>query len=156
MIRHARPSDEPALVALQTYLPEPSPELLRYGLRTTTPPRSGAVVPRFDTVLVSTAGGRVVGYLLAVGDGGGGSDAGAVHVAELVVSPDRRREGRATALLAALFDSLPAGTRVTLAVAPDNDAALALYRECGFTVVGRRDGFYERGAASVLERMIGK
>jgi ribosomal-protein-alanine N-acetyltransferase len=89
--------------------------------------------------------GVPVGYLLPVrGD--------PAHVAELAVSPDRRREGRATALLDAFFASLSPGTRVTIAVAPDNEAALSLYREYGFVEYGRREEYFESGPALVLAR----
>ncbi|WP_129113113.1 GNAT family N-acetyltransferase [Halegenticoccus tardaugens] len=133
-VRRAVPADRPALSELQSFLPEPSPTLLERGLPT------GAC-----DGFVSTAGGAPIGYLLAVvGD--------EAHVAELVVAPAHRREGRASALLAALFDSIPAGTRVTLTVRTDAEAALALYREHGFAVAEERSDAFADGAGLVLAR----
>jgi ribosomal protein S18 acetylase RimI-like enzyme len=129
-VRRATPADRPALRGLQRGLPERSPELLDYGVAV-------------GDVLVSAADGTPVGYLLPVhGDG--------AHVAELVVAPRHRRTGRATALLDALFDSLAGGGRVTVAVAPSNGGARALYERYGFEVVERREGYFADGPALLL------
>ncbi|ESP88444.1 GNAT family N-acetyltransferase [Candidatus Halobonum tyrrellensis] len=130
-VRRGTPADEPALRALQSHLREPSPDLLAYGLRA-------------GRVLVSeTDAGDAVGYLLPV-------DGDDVHVAELVVHPDRRREGRARRLLRRALAA--ADGRVTLLVAPDNAAALSLYRSEGFREAGRRPGFYDDGDALFMAR----
>ncbi|SHG81392.1 GNAT family N-acetyltransferase [Halobaculum gomorrense] len=131
-VRTGRPDDETALRGLQALLREPSPPLLSHGLRT-------------DGVLVAEAeDGAAVGYLLTVGGDG-------VHVAELVVHPDRRREGRATRLLRRLLAG--ADGRVTLLVAADNDAARGLYASLGFRLAGpdaRRQSFYDDGTDAIL------
>ena len=127
-VRRGDPTDEPTLRALQSHLREPSPELLSLALRT-------------DDAFVSLADGTPVGYVVAVSGAG-------VHVAELVVHPDRRREGRAAELLRRVLAD--ADGVVTLLVAPDNEPALALYRSLGFAVVGRRPDFYEDGDALVM------
>ena len=127
-LRRGRPADGPALRALQSYLREPSPSLLAHGLRR-------------RSVLVSEAGGAPVGYLLPV-DGDG------VHIAELVVRPDHRREGRARRLLRRTLAD--ADGRVTLFVEAGNQAALSLYHESGFRTVERRRGFYDDGDALLM------
>ena len=132
MVRPGAPADEPALHALQSHLHEPSPELLGHGLRT-------------GDVLVSEADGVAVGYVLPVA-----GDGDAVHLAELVVHPDHRREGRARRLLRRALAS--ADGRVTLFVAVDNDPALALYRSEGFRVAERHPGFYDGGDALLMVR----
>lgn len=129
-VRRGRPADEPTLARLQTHLHEPSSDLLSHGLRT-------------GDVLVSVADGTPVGYVVPVGSDG-------VHVAELVVHPDHRREGRAEELLRRVVDD--ADGPVTLLVAPDNEPALALYRKLGFAVTGRKPGFYDDGDALVMAR----
>lgn len=134
-VRTARPDDGTALFALQTELDRPSPDLLRAGL-------SGVGV-----LLVSPAPEteRPVGYLLAVP----GEDS--VHVAELAVAPAHRREGRASALLRALFEW--AGDRaVTIAVAPENEAARACYESVGFEVQRRDPTYFDGDPALVLVR----
>lgn len=122
-IRRARPTDGTTLHRLQAYLPRQSPDLLDYGIAV-------------GDVVVATADGAVVGYVLPVyGDG--------VHVAELVVDPDHRRAGHASALLDAVSDLLADRDEVTLAVAPDNDGAQAFYRAYGFDEVERREEYFE-------------
>lgn len=127
-LRRGRPADGPALRTLQSHLREPSPSLLAHGLRR-------------RSVLVSEADGTAVGYLLPV-DGDG------VHVAELVVRPDRRREGRARRLLRRTLAD--ADGRVTLFVETGNGPALSLYRAAGFREVERRRGFYDDGDALLM------
>jgi len=147
-VRRGRPADRPALRRLQSFLQRPSPQLLSHAL-------DGGVGAR---VLVSTGGAGAageetqraaadapVGYLLAV-------DGADVHVAELAVAPDYRRQGRAGELLDALLATTASGRRVTLAVSPENNAALALYRSRGFERIGRREDFYDGAPALLLAR----
>jgi len=136
-VRRGRPGDRPALRRLQSALREPSPDLLRHALA----PGGGAGT----RVFVSTAADGPVGYLLA----GDGED---VHVAELVVAPAYRRQGRADELLGALLDRVADGRRVTLLVAPDNAPALSLYRSRDFERAGRREDFYDGAPALLLAR----
>jgi ribosomal-protein-alanine N-acetyltransferase len=152
VIRHARPVDEPALTSLQSYLREPSPRLLRAALASDTPSPVEALVSTSaggdrdaadDLAGERRDGDQPVGYLLAVpGDG-------SVYVAELVVHPDARREGRATALLSACH---AAETRVSVTVAPENEAARSLYRRRGFDEVDRLPGFFADGPAVLYRR----
>ena len=134
MIRPATPADRPALVRLQSNLSEPSPGLLDAAFD------DGPAAPTPATALVSTdEDGTPVAFLLAVpGDG-------TTYVAELVVDPDHRREGRARALLAACAER--SGDALTVTVAPDNEAARSLYRDCGFEKRERLPGFFDDGAA---------
>jgi len=132
-VRLGRPADADWIRELQSHLRQPSPDLLEYGLAV-------------GAARVSVADGRVVGYLLPVD----GPNRRGVHVAELVVAPAFRREGRGRALLrAAVAD---ADGPVTLQAHPDNDAALALYESLDFEVVERRPGAYADGDALALRR----
>jgi ribosomal-protein-alanine N-acetyltransferase len=129
-VRPAEPADRPGCRALQTHLPERAPALL--GAPGTT-------------LLVAGPRGAPAGYALAVGRG----DA---HLAELVVAPDARRAGVGGALVDAVCARADA---VTALVAPDNDAALALYRSRGFERAGRRPDAFETGPALALRRPAG-
>jgi ribosomal-protein-alanine N-acetyltransferase len=135
VIRPARPADAPALARLQSHLREPSPALLDSALD------DAGITPA--TALVSTADDAddPVAYLLAVpGDG-------TVYVAELVVDPDHRREGRARALLDACAERAGEDAALTVTVSPDNAAARSLYRACGFEREARLPDFFDDGAA---------
>ncbi|PSQ15939.1 N-acetyltransferase [Halobacteriales archaeon QS_8_69_26] len=132
-IRDADPEDCPALLAIGTALDRQNPELLSVL-------GGGA-----GTVLVSEGPDGPAGYLAAVPCGE------VVHVAEVAVAPDRRREGRATDLLVTLARRTDAD-RIRLAVAPDNGPALACYRSVGFSVVGRDDDYFEGEPALIVER----
>jgi len=132
-VRAARPADAARIRELQDHLRRPNPDLLEYGLAV-------------ESARVSVADGRAVGYLLPVD----APNRPGVHLAELVVDPDYRREGRARGLLAAVVDD--ATGPVTLQAHPDNDAALALYEGLGFEVVDRRADAYADGDALVLRR----
>ncbi|WP_049981659.1 GNAT family N-acetyltransferase [Halolamina rubra] len=133
MIREGRPADRPAIRGLQELLPEPAPELLD--------PVAGG------ELFVSTAAGGVVGYLLWLpGD--------PVYVAEAVVHPEYRREGRGRALFEALFDRFEPETAVVLRVAADNEGARALYRELGFGRVGVEPDAYDGGAGYLFRAVV--
>ncbi|MFB6159790.1 MAG: GNAT family N-acetyltransferase [Haloferacaceae archaeon] len=127
------------------------------------PRETGGVPARIDPVETSDAGRTGVGTAgrpasnavepsgratagEADGDAPEGGEA-AAHLAELVVAPDRRRRGHGGALLDAL---LARADRVTVRVAPDNEAALALYRSRGFERVGREPDAFADGPALVL------
>lgn len=137
MIRTARAGDAAAIAALQSHLAAPSPRLLATAgaLGTCLVAVDGAG-ERIDPPDHPDTGGRPVGYVLILGEGD-------THLAELVVHPDHRREGHGRALLDAALDRQAPGTRMTLAVAADNDPARSLYESAGFEPVGRRPGFYE-------------
>lgn len=69
------------------------------------------------------------------------------HIMNVSASPDHRRRGVATALLAALIarvDDLPeAEPRFTLEVRTSNAGAIALYERHGFRAAGLRRRYYQ-------------
>ena len=130
-VRPARETDAAALRRLQSLLSEPSPTLLS----TAIDELSGSVPIRTSRLLVSpNSDDRPVGYLLAVGDG-------PIHIAELAVDPDHRREHRATALLNTVGDNTT--QPVTVHVASRNDPARSLYRRVGFVEAERSLELFE-------------
>jgi|AntRauTorcE11898_2_1112593.scaffolds.fasta_scaffold00114_28 ribosomal protein S18 acetylase RimI-like enzyme len=130
-VRPARENDAVALRRLQSHLSEPSPTLLSTAIAEL----SDSVPIQTSRLLVSPdSDDRPVGYLLAVGDG-------PIHIAELAVDPDHRRERRATALLNNVCAS--AIQAVTVHVAAGNDPARSLYRRVGFAEAERSPELFE-------------
>lgn len=168
-VRPARPADRPALRRLQTHLPESAPRLLAYGLEVGGVLVSDADVPvgyllavgvtfghgppdaptRSTTAPPPERPGRPdapePSVPLEPSDAGVTHGGRGAHLAELVVAPGFRREGRATALLDRLL--AVADGPVTAAVRPGDDPALALYRSLGFERVGRREDYFDAGPA---------
>jgi ribosomal-protein-alanine N-acetyltransferase len=89
--------------------------------------------------LVARRDGRLVGYagsMFVVDD---------AHVTNICASPDARRGGIATRLLAELaWEAIDRGcAALTLEVRASNTGAQALYRRFGFVPVGVRQKYYE-------------
>lgn len=98
---------------------------------------------------VARQGGVVVGYLIAwfILD--------EVHLGNLAVHPDHRRQGIGRALVAELVTkSRRRGSSfITLEVRARNEAAIALYSQFGFRPVAVRKGYYGgRENAVIMER----
>jgi [ribosomal protein S18]-alanine N-acetyltransferase len=77
--------------------------------------------------------------------------AGEAEVLTLAVARAQRRRGIGRDLLAAgMTAAQSAGAQaVFLEVAADNDAAIALYEEAGFSRVGRRRAYYSRAGGAM-------
>ncbi len=69
-----------------------------------------------------------------------------VELLTLAVAPAARRQGVGARLLATLLEKARTrgASRVFLEVAADNTAAVGLYLQAGFSVCGRRHGYYPR------------
>ncbi|WP_096389689.1 GNAT family N-acetyltransferase [Halopenitus persicus] len=130
-VRAARSGDSLPLHRLQRHLPDPSPSLLELGL-TASGSAGGTVLVSIGTAADGTE--SVVGYVLFI-DG-----PTTRHVAELVVDPGFRREGRGRELLSAARAGTDAP--VTLLVAVGNGPARSLYESCGFRAVERLPNEY--------------
>jgi [ribosomal protein S18]-alanine N-acetyltransferase len=99
-----------------------------------------------------TAGRTVIGFILSR------LAAGESEVLSVAIAPTWRGRGLARPLLDLHLRRLAGlGARaVFLEVGEDNAPATRLYRKAGFYEVGRRSGYYERGAtALVLRRDLG-
>ncbi|MGI9063507.1 MAG: ribosomal protein S18-alanine N-acetyltransferase [Pseudonocardiaceae bacterium] len=93
-----------------------------------------------DPYLAARCGGRLVGY---AGLRVSGPEA---EVHTIAVDPAHQGRGTGRALLQALLACAP-GAAVFLEVRTDNEAAQALYRSEGFTVVGIRRRYYRPSGA---------
>ncbi len=142
-VRPARPSDADRVRTVQQHLSEPSPALLEAALDAlATGP--GSLTPSlyktWKLVVTPDRTDNPVGYLLAI-------DRTAIHIVELVVAPTHRRQQRATALLESVAAS---GRPVTVCVAADNEAARLVYKQSGFTEVGRQTDQFDSGDGLTL------
>ena len=81
---------------------------------------------------------RVAGYLCLW------EVADEVHITNVAVRPDLRRQGIARSLLRTVLDDARSRRfkMVVLEVRPSNQHAVSLYESFGFRVVGRRRGYY--------------
>lgn len=97
--------------------------------------------------------GRIVGYLCLWEIGH------EIHITNLAVHPELRRQGIGRRLLAlAMAEGAARGvTLAFLEVRPTNAQALKLYESLGFQVIGRRTGYYfDTGEdALVMEARLG-
>jgi len=95
--------------------------------------------------------GRVAGYLCLW------EVADEVHITNVAVRPDMRRQGIARTLLTSVIDNARARAFkiVVLEVRPSNHNALTLYESFGFKVVGRRHGYYYDTGEDALVMEIG-
>lgn len=133
MIRPATPDDLPRLREVRSWLSEPTPKLLE------------TTISEPGSVFVSTADDEPVGYVLSLV----GTDA---YIAELVVEPIHRREGRARRLLQTVLDSARdrGCARISITVHEENEAARSLYESMGFELVGRESEYYADGGDGLL------
>ncbi|WP_231185495.1 N-acetyltransferase [Haladaptatus sp. DYF46] len=132
MIRPATADDLGRLQRIRTWLPEPTPGLLETAISE-------------GSVLVSTADGVPVGYVLTM-------VANDAYIAELVVEPTHREEGRATRLIGAALDTArdEGCSSASLTVHEENDAARSLYESLGFERRGREPEYYADGGDGLL------
>ncbi len=100
--------------------------------------------------LVGCMDKRVVGYagLWFVDD----PDGNQAHVTNIVVDPDRRRQGIATQMLLALAETAITRGCVawTLEVRASSEGAIDLYRRFGFAPAGVRRRYYENSEDAIV------
>ncbi|MEX1220660.1 MAG: GNAT family N-acetyltransferase [Idiomarina sp.] len=128
MIRQATAIDIPAIAALEKdlYSPEHYPELFLYQALQQWP----------SLLWVAAQHEQVVGYVL----GAPGETTGDIWLMSLLVAPDTQGSGIGKALLQQFLTKLKQRNDkvVYLTVAPDNNAALALYKNHGFIELGNK------------------
>lgn len=135
-IRGFEPGDIPAAVALeQANQPRPW----------TTGVFQDELSQGNRSYLVADEGGMAgFGGVMVVGE--------EAHVTNLLVSPDRRRQGIGQRLMASLVrDAVEMEARhLTLEVRASNTAARALYHHFGLVPVGFRPGYYDDEDALIM------
>lgn len=87
---------------------------------------------------------KVIAFILAVREGE------EVHIHDLAVSPEHRRKGVATALLAHLIAEVQGARRIRLEVRASNTAARAFYQKQGFREAAILPGYYVDGEEGIL------
>ena len=82
--------------------------------------------------------------------------AGEAEILTLAVHPDARRLGVGAALVeaAAGLGASQGAESLFIEVAVDNAAAIALYQCAGFSVAGRRNGYYPAKAGPAIDALI--
>ncbi|HEY1880751.1 MAG TPA: GNAT family N-acetyltransferase [Caulobacteraceae bacterium] len=102
--------------------------------------------------LLARAEDSPVGFVLAR------AVADEAEILTLAVDPAFRRQGAGRALVEAAAEAAAAAGAgfLFLEVAEDNAPALGLYDACGFASVGRRSGYYARGAQHIDALILGR
>lgn len=100
-----------------------------------------------DTFIVAVCDGKVVGYSISAMERRGKG-----HILSIAVSPDFRRRGIGTALLAETIRRLRrrGADRIVLEVRTSNEAAIGLYEKAGFKITGRLENYYGDGEDAYL------
>lgn len=82
--------------------------------------------------------------------------AGEAELLTLAVDPALRRQGAGRRLVQGFMQAAQhrGAMRAFLEVLPDNVAAIALYRQAGFSVCGRRKGYYHPANAPALDALV--
>lgn len=94
---------------------------------------------------VAKRDGHVIGYIIGYMTGS------EIHIANVAVSPDARRQGVATELLYNVLENMELGcNRAILDVRESNKPAIRLYEGLGFRVIGRRPRYYRHPVEDAL------
>jgi len=125
MIRPAEPADEPAIRTLQAELPHADPGVVDAAF----------LGPFLARVAVD---GGVVGYAIAL-------PGRPATLSELVVAPDRRREGYGRALVASVAAATDAG-ELAVTTPAGATGVRRFYDRLGFAPEERLPGFYADGS----------
>ena len=91
-----------------------------------------------------------------VGYGGFKMALDTAEIYNIVVHEAYRRKGYGKQIVAYLIDrAVELGAReIFLEVGEKNQAAIALYTECGFEIVSLRKNYYKSGGALVMKRLV--
>jgi len=94
--------------------------------------------------LAASEGGELIGYLVC-------SRYDRVwHLMNVAVTPERRRSGVATRLIARLFEEAGEGLPLTLEVRVSNRQAISMYERFGFRSAGVRPRYYHDNGEDAL------
>jgi ribosomal-protein-alanine N-acetyltransferase len=89
-----------------------------------------------QSVFVAQVEGRVCGFLVACYSGG------EAEILNMAVDFSSRRQGVGMVLVHAALKELPGNSDVFLEVRESNRSAIAFYGAHGFSIVGKRTGYY--------------
>lgn len=147
LIRAAEPDDSRHIAALHRRLFDPAWEAASIAALM-APPTGLALVAYLPPS--ASAPDPLSGFLLAR------AAAGEAEILSIAVAPEDQRRGVARRLLETAVPALASrgARRLFLEVAADNDPALALYRNAGFTEVGRRRAYYARRGGPPADALI--
>jgi ribosomal-protein-alanine N-acetyltransferase len=99
----------------------------------------------YSVQLVAEAKHKIIGYLICW------FEADAMHIANLAIHPEWRRQGIAHRLIQKLIKDQQWASLVWLEVRPSNYAARLLYKKMGFSEKGIREKYYvDEGEDAIL------
>jgi ribosomal-protein-alanine N-acetyltransferase len=97
-----------------------------------------------DGFMIAEEDGRLLGYVIAVGEGGVGM------IQSIAVSPEFRKKGVGEVLMKSAVDHLAKYEQICLLVDTNNMAAISLYYKFSFEETGRIiKGYYRNGDDAV-------
>ena len=137
-VRHALPQDLNALLKLEASFP--SDRLSRRSFR-------HLLAHGNSDVLVLEAHGQIVGNAIILYR----RNSSHARLYSLVVDPQQQRQGIARNLIQAAEAAArnKGCSSMGLELRPDNNAALILYERLGYTLIRRKENFYDDGSAAL-------
>lgn len=147
LIRGADPGDSYPIAALHRRLFDPAWDAASIAALM-APPTGLALVASLPSS--ASTPNPLYGFLLAR------AAAGEAEILSIATAPELQRRAVARRLLETAVPALASrgARRLFLEVASDNDPALALYRNAGFTEVGRRRAYYARRGGPAADALV--
>lgn len=139
----------PAWAELRLMREEDLPEVRRIDAESLARPWSRGIWQEelrgpFGSYLVAESDGGIMGYV------GLKYTADELHVMNIAVRSESRRQGLARRLLLSAVSGYPEASKIYLEVRPSNAPARALYESLGFSIVGRRPRYYGDEDAMIM------
>jgi len=77
-------------------------------------------------------------------------DGGSAYISGLMVVPEFQKKGIGTAAMKVIMEELENRTRIELAVHPENEPALKLYKKLGFSIESQKENYFGDGQPRLI------